>query len=132
MTHPHPDHFDHRLLEHLPGADLFGPGELGSSSGHTFDPDRFGGLVECLDTPGHGTPHVSYIVDLPQLDLAVGIAGDLIMSHAHYLCPDHPLSYADHDAGKRSVATLEEALRSRGAKYQTIFPGHGVPFFVTQ
>ena len=130
VTHPHPDHFDGRLLDHLPAATVYGPAELGASVVEPFDPARFGGLIECLDTPGHGTPHVSFLLELPDLDLAVGIAGDLVMSHAHYLSPEHPLSFADHDAGRRSIEELEESLRSRGRRYRTIFPGHDVPFFL--
>lgn len=130
VTHPHPDHVDPLLPSALAGAVLVAPPEFHLAGSRPFMPRRFGGLVECLTTPGHGSPHVSFVLDLPDLDLSVGIAGDLIMSHAHYLSLDHPLSFTDHVAGKLSVGKLEAALLERGRSFQMVIPGHGQPFFV--
>jgi glyoxylase-like metal-dependent hydrolase (beta-lactamase superfamily II) len=124
VTHQHADHCDARLLARLPAAVAYGPGLA------PFDAAHFGGLVEALDTPGHGGPHVSYVVDLPRLDAAVCLAGDLVMSHAHFLSLDHPLAFADHAAGRASVERVTAALRGRGRRHDLIVPGHGPPFFL--
>lgn len=129
VTHFHPDHFDPRLLEHLTEASAFGPVTSGHPALAPFSAERFGGLVDALDTPGHGGPHLSYFVDLPQLDLAVCLAGDLIMSHAHFLSLDHPLSFTDAEAGKASVEAVLAALAARGRAHRLIVPGHDAPFF---
>jgi glyoxylase-like metal-dependent hydrolase (beta-lactamase superfamily II) len=124
FTHLHPDHFDPRLLDRLPRATAYGPGLA------AFDPARFGGLVEALDTPGHGGPHASYVVDLPALDAAACCAGDLVMSHAHFLSLDHPLSFSDPAAGLESVERVRAALRGSGRRRHVLVPGHGEPFFL--
>jgi glyoxylase-like metal-dependent hydrolase (beta-lactamase superfamily II) len=124
VTHQHADHCDPRLLARLSGAIAFGPGLA------PFDAARFGGLVEALDTPGHGGQHTSYVVDLQRLDAAACLAGDLVMSHAHFLSLDHPLAFADHAAGRASVERVGAALRRRGRRFDLIVPGHGTPFFL--
>lgn len=130
VTHLHPDHFDHEVLAHLPQAQLFAPPQTKLGVARPITDDDFGGLVQAIDTPGHGGPHVSYLVDLPDLDLSVCFAGDLVMSHAHYLSLDHPLSFTDHDQGKKSIETVISALKSRGQTYQMFVPGHDIPFFI--
>jgi glyoxylase-like metal-dependent hydrolase (beta-lactamase superfamily II) len=86
--------------------------------------------MSCLNTPGHGPPHCSYIFDAPQWNLAIAAAGDLVMSHAHYLSMDKPLAFADPETGRASVSALLDALSARNLKYRMIIPGHDMPFFV--
>lgn len=75
-------------------------------------------------------PHFSYVVDMPQKSLSVCFAGDLIMSHAHFLSLNDPLSFSDAETGGRSVETALKELASRPTKYKMIVPGHDIPFFV--
>ncbi len=124
LTHEHMDHWDPRLAERLPGASVVRPGEA-------LDPAHSGGLIEALDTPGHGGPHTSYLLDLPDRDLSLAIAGDLVMSHAHALDLDHPLAFSDADAGRASLARVVEALDARPGRWSMIAPGHDRPFLVT-
>jgi len=43
--------------------------------------------------------------------LAVCLAGDLIMDHAHYLTLDHPLSFSEPKLGKKSVELVKDNLQ---------------------
>ena len=128
-THPHPDHFDESLLAHFPQATIYLPG---SNRRHYQSPEAFGGAMQAFDTPGHGTAHTSYLFRLEALQAACCFAGDLIMSQAHYLSLDHPLSFSDHSAGKKSIAKIMRALHEQQLPYNLIFPGHGEAFFATQ
>jgi glyoxylase-like metal-dependent hydrolase (beta-lactamase superfamily II) len=132
FTHCHADHFDERLLEHMPHAQIYGPAGSGIPGALPLLPERFGTSVRSLNTPGHGTPHASYIVivELADQDLTMCIAGDVIMSHAHFLCLDHPLSFADNEAGRRSVEAIIANLSAARTTYTMILPGHDRPFFV--
>ncbi len=127
LTHEHIDHWDPRLLAHLPAAVVYGPGDREPA----FDPRRFGGLITTVDTPGHGGPHAGYLVDLPRRDLTLAIAGDLVMSHAHALDLDHALAFTDAAAGRASLASVIEALDRRPRRWAMIVPGHDRPFLVT-
>lgn len=130
VTHPHGDHQDPRLLKHLSGAKFYADPASKIPGATPLPPDKLPSSFLSLDTPGHGTPHCSFIVDLAAQDLSVCIAGDLIMSHAHFLSLDHPLSFSDHAAGKQSVAAAMRALAARPTKHKMILPGHDMPFFV--
>jgi glyoxylase-like metal-dependent hydrolase (beta-lactamase superfamily II) len=129
-THLHPDHFDARLTSHLTEATVFVPPDTRVPGSAPFSPAHFDGLVDMVATPGHGGPHCSYLFDLPELDLSVCLAGDLIMSHAHYLSPDHPLSFTDAAEGQASIELVKHALAARGRRFRTVVPGHDIPFFV--
>lgn len=131
ITHPHPDHHDPRILEHLPNARVLAHPYSGIPGAAPLDPAAMPPSFMAIDTPGHGTPHCSYIADLRRYDLSVCIAGDLIMSHAHFLSLDKPLSFTDAEAGRRSVRDVMDALASRPTKYKLILPGHDIPFFVS-
>ncbi len=131
VTHAHGDHFDPALLRELPHAAAYAHAASRVPGCRPFPQEAFGPGLIALDTPGHGGPHSSYVLDLPGLDLAACLAGDLIMSHAHYLSLEHPYSFADHEAGRRSVAAVLDALKRRGRRHQVICPGHGAPFFVS-
>jgi glyoxylase-like metal-dependent hydrolase (beta-lactamase superfamily II) len=132
VTHDHPDHVDTRVLRHLPNAVVHAPDSPILPDAVPFDADRLGHHVTAIDTPGHWGPHTSYRVDLPQQDLSVCLAGDLIMSHAHLLAMDHPLAFADHDAARGSLRRVIEALDASGRRYQAIWPGHDRPIFLTE
>jgi len=132
VTHDHPDHVDTRVLGHLPNAVVHAPASPILPDAVPFDAQRLGGLVTAVDTPGHWGPPASYVVDLPQHDLSVCLAGDLVMSHAHLLAMDHPLAFADHDAARASLRRVIEGLDGRGKRYQVIWPGHDRPIFVTR
>ena len=131
VTHDHGDHVDSRVLQRLPGAVVMAPDGAMVSGCVLFDGERLGGRITCIDTPGHWGPHSSYLVDLPQHDLSICIAGDLVMSHAHLLTLDHPLAFADHEAGRSSIAHVIAALDERPTRYKMILPGHDRPFLVT-
>ena len=131
LTHAHPDHVDRRLLSALPHATAYAHGDSGVPGCEPFPQDRFGPSLVALDTPGHGCSHSSYVLELAELELAVCLAGDLIMSHAHYLDLEHPYAFADHDAGRRSVEAVLAALRKTGRRHCAICPGHGRPFVVS-
>ena len=131
VTHDHGDHVDSRVLQRLPDAVVMAPDGAMVPGAVPFDGDRLGGRVECLDTPGHWGPHASYVVDLPQHDLSVCVAGDLVMSHAHLLALDHPLAFGDHDAALASLARVIVALDVRLTRFKMILPGHDRPFFLT-
>ncbi|MFA6448782.1 MAG: hypothetical protein WCX65_04870 [bacterium] len=130
VTHPHGDHFDPRLMSLLPSAAAYSFRDSKIPGTEPLPENFFPPSFEALDTPGHGTPHCSYIVDLPARNLSVCIAGDLIMSHAHFLSLDNPFSFSDYDAGRRSVRSVMNALEARKTIYKMIIPGHGIPFFV--
>lgn len=130
ITHPHGDHLDPRLLQRLPNAVAWSHPDSRIPGTKPIDASTLPDAMAVLDTPGHGTPHSSYIVDMRQHNLSVCIAGDLIMSHAHFLCLDDPASFSDHAAGRRSVRAVLDALASRTTKYRMILPGHDIPFFV--
>ncbi len=132
LTHEHMDHADPRLLELMPEAVVHGPGP-GTIAGQTpFDGERLGGRVIAVDTPGHWGPHASYVVDLPELDVSVALAGDIVMSHAHVLALDHPLAFSDHGEALDSLRRLVAALDDRPTPLSMILPGHDRPFFVTR
>jgi glyoxylase-like metal-dependent hydrolase (beta-lactamase superfamily II) len=131
ITHAHPDHIDGELLRALPRATTYACAPSPVPGCDPLPQDAFGSSVLALDTPGHGCPHASYILELAELALAVCLAGDLIMSHAHYLDLDHPYAFADHEAGQRSVAAVLSALRDAGRRHAVICPGHGRPFLVS-
>lgn len=130
VTHPHGDHLDPRLAAKLTAATVYAHPDTKIPGAKPLPPDSCPPGFTALDTPGHGTPHCSYIVDLPERNLTACIAGDLIMSHAHYLSLGKPLSFSDMEAGKRSVRAVMDALAARSTKYKTIIPGHDIPFFV--
>ena len=132
ITHDHSDHVDPRVLDLLLNATVFAP--AGSSIPHALplDPDHLDGLVTHLDTPGHWGPHSSYVIDLPDLDVSLCLAGDLAMSHAHLLSLDHPLAFADHDAGKASLTRVFAELDARPTRLKMLLPGHDRPIFVTR
>ena len=131
VTHDHGDHVDARVLALLPNATVFAP--VGSSvpGALPFESRHLDGLVTCLDTPGHWGPHSSYVIDLPHRDLSLCLAGDLAMSHAHLLSLDHPLSFADHGAGKASLSRVFAELDSRPTHLKMLLPGHDRAIFVT-
>jgi len=128
ITHPHGDHLDPRVLHLLPNARLLAHPDS-KISGASALPEGIPGLI-ALNTPGHGTPHCSFIADLDDMDASVLIAGDLIMSHAHYLSLDEPIAFSDPAAGRRSVAAALDALNARPTTYRLILPGHDIPFFI--
>jgi len=97
-----------------------------------FDGERLGGGVAALDTPGHWGPHASYVIDLDGFDATVCLAGDLVMSHAHLLALDHPLSCADHAATRRSLRAVLTEMDARQSRFQLLLPGHDRPVFVTE
>lgn len=130
VTHPHGDHFDLRVARKLPNAKVYAHPDSAILGAEPLPPGKCPAGFIPLNTPGHGTPHTSYVVDLPEFDMSACLAGDLIMSHAHYLSLGDPLSFADHEAGTASVGVVMDALRSRPSKYKMIFPGHDIPFFV--
>lgn len=130
VTHPHGDHLDPRVLQQLPNAKLVADAGADIPAATPLEPGACPEGFSSLPTPGHGVPHCSFIVDLPQSNLSVCIAGDLIMSHAHYLSLKHPKSLMDHNAGTASVRSVMDALAARPTKYKMILPGHDIPFFV--
>lgn len=130
VTHPHGDHLDPRVAQRLPNAKLMAGAGAGIPGAAPLDPAACPEGFSSLPTPGHGTPHCSFIVDLPKRNLSVCVAGDLIMSHAHFLSLDHPKSFMDPEAGKVSVRAVMDALAARPTKYKMILPGHDIPFFV--
>ena len=130
VTHPHGDHLDPRLAQHFPNAKIYAHPDSKIPGARPLAAEMCPPTLLALNTPGHGTPHCSFIVDIREHDLSVCIAGDLIMSHAHFLSLDHPLSFADHEAGRRSVAAVMDALASRKTKHWMILPGHDIPFFI--
>lgn len=132
ITHQHGDHFDPRVLQHLPNATVFADPGSGMPGAQSFPADEMPDTIISINTPGHGGPHCSYIIDIEQLNLSACIAGDLIMSHAHFLSLDHPLSFSDPEAGKWSVNTVVRALMERKTKHRMILPGHDVSFFITE
>lgn len=132
LTHEHMDHADPRVLERLPNAVVFGPRPAMVPGVKPFDVERLGGQVVAVDTPGHWGPHASYIVDLPELDVSVALAGDIVMSHAHILAMDHPLAFSDHEQARDSLRRLIAALDGRPTRLSMILPGHDRPFFVTR
>jgi len=132
VTHDHGDHVDSRVLERLPDAVVMAPEGALVPGAVGFDAARLGDRVTRLDTPGHWGAHASYLVDLPQHDLSICIAGDLVMSHAHVLASDHPLAFADHAAARASLGRVIAALDARPTRFKMILPGHDRPFFVTQ
>ncbi len=132
VTHDHGDHVDARVLELLPNATVFAPEGSSVPGAVPFDADHLAGRVTHLDTPGHWGPHSSYVVDLPGLDVSICLAGDLAMSHAHLLSLDHPLAFADHDAGRDSLRRVFAELDARPARLKMIMPGHDRPIFVTE
>jgi glyoxylase-like metal-dependent hydrolase (beta-lactamase superfamily II) len=130
VTHPHADHFDPRLTALFPNARVFALPDSSIPGTEPLDMASLPAWMSCLNTPGHGTPHCSYIFDAPQWNLAIAAAGDLVMSHAHYLSMDKPLAFADPETGRASVSALLDALSARNLKYRMIIPGHDMPFFV--
>jgi glyoxylase-like metal-dependent hydrolase (beta-lactamase superfamily II) len=129
VTHPHGDHMDPRLRQALPGALFLAHPDSGIPA-NPIDVKSLPDSMAVINTPGHGYQHCSYIVDLKQHDLSVCLAGDLIMSHAHFLTLDHPTAFADPQAGAASVRAVLNALAQRHTKYKMILPGHDIPFFV--
>lgn len=132
VTHDHMDHVDPRVLGRLPNAVVHAPDGAIVPGATAFDPERLDGLVAALDTPGHWGPHVSYVVDLEGYDATLCLAGDLIMSHAHLLALDHPLSCADHDATRRSLRAVLAEMDARPTRFKLLLPGHDRPVFVTK
>jgi glyoxylase-like metal-dependent hydrolase (beta-lactamase superfamily II) len=130
VTHSHGDHLDPRLAAKLPEATVYAHPDSKIHGAKPLPLDLCPAGFTALDTPGHGTPHCSYIVDLPERNLSACIAGDLIMSHAHYLSLGKPLSFSDAEAGAKSVRAVMDALAARNTKYKMIIPGHDIPFFV--
>ncbi len=130
VTHLHGDHFDPRLVDRFPYASVYAHPGSQIPGANPLPAEVCPESFVSLDTPGHGTPHCSYIVDLATYDISVLIAGDLIMSHAHFLSLEHPLSFSDHEAGRRSVGAAIDALAARNTKHKMILPGHDIPFFV--
>lgn len=130
VTHAHPDHFDPRLLDHLPRATAYAHPDAPIAGCRPFEPGLFGGRVEALSTPGHGGPHTSYLFELDAYRLAACAAGDLVMSHAHYLDRRHPLAFSEPERGLESIERVRRALAVRGRAYSLVFPGHGLPFFL--
>jgi len=129
VTHPHGDHYDPRLLQHLPNATPYSDPGAASPGIKPLNSEDIPGTLVSLNTPGHGGPHASFIVDIPERNVSLAVAGDLIMSHAHFLSLDHPLSFTDPGAGKESVGALIEALNARPTRFKMILPGHDIPFF---
>ncbi len=129
VTHPHGDHFDRRLLEFLPQATLIEPPVTQSDRKSAERAPGLSKWIEIIDTPGHAGPHQSFLFDQTDLDCSVCIAGDLIMSQAHFFNLDHPLAFSNSQQGKKSVAEILEALQRRSTKYKLIVPGHDIPFF---
>jgi glyoxylase-like metal-dependent hydrolase (beta-lactamase superfamily II) len=130
ITHPHPDHFDRRMLKHFPNAKFRAHDSMGLPDVVPLGKQALAPGFVSLDTPGHGTPHCSFVADLDGLDCSVCIAGDLIMSHAHFLAREHPLSFADHKAARGSIDAVMRTLASRPTRYSMVLPGHDMPFFV--
>lgn len=130
VTHAHGDHMDPRLRKQMPDVPFLAHPDSKIPGADPLDLDRLPASMAAINTPGHGCQHCSYIVDFQQHDLSLCIAGDLIMSHAHYLCLDHPASFLDSDAGCASVRTVLQALAGRNAALKMILPGHDIPFFV--
>ena len=131
VTHPHGDHLDPRLMQRLPNARVLAHPDTRIPGATPLTDDICPAGFLAFDTPGHGTPHCSFIADLSQHNLSVLMAGDLIMSHAHYLSLDHPKSFTDPVAGKDSVNRALQSLSAKPTKYKMILPGHDIPFFVT-
>lgn len=129
VTHNHLDHYDPRVLEHLPNARAYAHPDSRIPGCQPFDPGRFGNSIMALDTPGHGGPHTSYILDLDDPLISACLAGDLIMSQAHFLAIKHPLSFTDVAQGLASIDLILRELAGRDRRYKLIFPGHGLPFF---
>ncbi len=130
VTHAHADHFDPRLLAELPQAQAYCHPQAPIDGCKDFDPDRFAGKITALNTPGHGGPHSSYLLELAEFDLSICLAGDLIMSHAHYLARQHPLSFTQPEQGLASIEAVRKAMLQRGRQYNMVFPGHDLPFFL--
>ena len=130
ITHRHLDHFDDRLLDHLPNASCYAHPKSLLRGCDPVTEERFGDSILALNTPGHGCPHSSYIVDLEDLGLSVCLAGDLIMNQAHYLSRRQPLSFENLEQAERSLEVVLQTLVQRFRKYAMLFPGHGLPFFV--
>lgn len=129
VTHPHGDHHDPRLFQKFPNAKVYADAASCIPGAEPF-PKNAPSAIISLNTPGHGTPHCSFVVDIADKDMSICVAGDLIMSHAHYLSLDDPLSFTDSKKGKESVANVLSALRERKTSYKMILPGHDIPFFV--
>jgi len=132
VSHFHPDHFDPRLLDNLHNAVAYSHAEAYIPGCQPLDQKKFGDSIVALNTPGHGGPHTSYLLKLPKYDLAVCLAGDLVMSHAHYLAREHPLSFTDPKEGLASIATVWQELKQMKCKHALVFPGHGLPFFALE
>lgn len=129
VTHPHGDHHDPRLTPHFPKAVFYAPPGSGIPGARPLTPADCP-LVFPLDTPGHGVPHFSYVVDVAEKSLSVCFAGDLIMSHAHFLSLNDAMSFSNAETGGRSVEAVLKEISSRPTRYKMIVPGHDVPFFV--
>lgn len=129
VTHPHGDHHDPRMLPKFTNAEIYADPDSKIPGTKPF-PDNTPSSIISIDTPGHGTPHCSFIVDLLEKDISVCIAGDLIMSHAHYLSMDGPLAFSDAAKGKESVNKVLSELHKRNTRFKMILPGHDIPFFV--
>ena len=130
VTHPHGDHLDPRLAPKLPNAKIYADPDSGMPGARPLPKEKCPSTFVSLNTPGHGGPHCSYLVDLPHRNLSVCLAGDLVMSHAHYLSLEHPLSFSNHKQGMKSVEAVKAALAARPLKFKMILPGHDAPFFV--
>lgn len=129
VTHPHGDHHDPRMLNKFPNAKIYADPDSKIPGTNPF-PENAPSSIISINTPGHGTPHCSFIVDLIDKDISVCIAGDLIMSHAHYLSLDTPLAFSDAGKGKKSVEKILSELYNRNTRFKMILPGHDIPFFV--
>lgn len=129
VTHPHGDHHDPRLCRLLTNAKIYADPDSKIPGAEPL-PDCAPAPLVSMNTPGHGTPHCSFIVDIVKHDLSVFIAGDLIMSHAHYLSLEKPLAFSQKDIGLESVKKGIAALNERPTKFKMIMPGHDIPFFV--
>ncbi|HOX29053.1 MAG TPA: hypothetical protein PLQ76_07885 [bacterium] len=129
ITHPHADHFDSRLLKKLPNATAYSHPDSGVAGTSPLNLKDLPKYFTALNTPGHGTPHCSFIFDFDEHDLSICFAGDLIMSHAHFLSLDQSFAFSDVAQGKESVRKLMSELDARNTTYKMIVPGHDIPFF---
>lgn len=131
VTHAHGDHLDPRLRQRLPHVPFLAHPDAKIPGAEALDPGSLPRGMAMLNTPGHGCPHCSYVIDVEQHDISLCLAGDLIMSHAHYLSLEHPASFSDPEAGRASVRAVLRTLAGRDTKYKMILPGHDIPFFAT-
>jgi glyoxylase-like metal-dependent hydrolase (beta-lactamase superfamily II) len=129
LTHFHADH--RRGLEAFPNATwLMADDEIAYWWEHTQDDapeypllerleradDRLADGVELFPTPGH-TPHHTGLSVSVEDGLRVVVAGDAVMSRAHYLARQ---PYADKAHWEAALRTMDKIM----AEADIVIPGH--------